>query len=171
MQNCKVSDWTAWEPCDASCGTGQTKRSREITQKPQEGGAGCGLDLVQLQPCGDIAPCPVADCLWSDWSEWSGCTADCDGGQKTRYRHIATTPGKGGRPCTPEHTEEVDVCNVHKCANEMCIDGAWGEWQDWQPCSSSCKGGVTWRARTVSREANFCGTPATGPMRTYGTCN
>lgn len=119
----------------------------------------------------DISPCPVADCQWSDWSEWSGCTADCDGGQQTRYRHIATTPGKGGRPCPALNTEEVNMCNLHKCANQLCVDGAWADWEAWQPCSSSCKGGVTWRARAVAREANFCGKPAIGPMRTYGTCN
>jgi len=55
-QDCLISDWTGWGACTTTCGSGQTKRSRKVIQKPQDGGLGCGHDLAQdgaamLRPC------------------------------------------------------------------------------------------------------------------------
>lgn len=168
--DCAVSDWGAWGPCSATCGSGQRGRSRRIVQQPHNGGTGCGLDLSQLEIC-SMAPCEYVDCLWSDWADWSDCSSPCEGGQRTRTRHIDRQPGKGGKPCVPLSKEEVGICNTQKCHEEACIDGAWGEWAEWEKCSASCNGGVTWRTREVETEANHCGTPVTGPSRVYAACN
>ena len=29
---------------------------------------------------------------------------------------------------------------ARKCQEDECVDGLWGLWQEWEPCSSTCKG-------------------------------
>lgn len=78
----------------------------------------------------------IGECSYAgDWSEWSGCTCSCDGGQyvserskairsqapkfslplllpplhrKTRTRHVAQAPAGGGLPC--QETNVLEVC-------------------------------------------------------------
>ena len=91
------------------------------------------------------------------------CSCTCDGGQRTRDRHILRSPGVGGKPCEPFAKEEIQACNTQKCEGDKCVDGKWDDWEDWEKCSQSCVGGLTWRSRRPLREANFCGTPVQGP--------
>jgi len=118
-----------------------------------------------------LPACSSIDCLWSDWSEWSSCTCSCDGGQRTRDRHIQRIPQKGGTPCQPKSKEEIEPCNTQKCSGIVCKDGKWADWSEWKPCSQTCKGGLTWRSRKVEEQANSCGKPAVGPSRVYASCN
>ena len=37
-----MEDWGAWEPCDVTCGTGATRRSRKVLTHPTYGGETCG---------------------------------------------------------------------------------------------------------------------------------
>ncbi|XP_071944602.1 uncharacterized protein [Antedon mediterranea] len=46
---------------------------------------------------------------WRQWSEWSGCTATCGGGFKTRYRHCSL-PGL----CNGT-TNDTAACNIAEC--------------------------------------------------------
>jgi len=168
--DCLVSEWGAWSPCSASCGPGQRSRDRKVLQEPQDGGLGCGLELSQLEACSSQT-CEYVDCLWSDWNDWSACSCECDGGQRTRTRSVSRFPEKGGKPCVPLSKEEVAACNTEKCGEQSCVDGAWGEWGEWERCSKSCDGGLTWRTREVAVEANHCGKPALGDARVYASCN
>jgi len=168
--DCKVSDWNNWGACTSTCGPGHRQRARSILQHPTDGGMGCGLDLSQLAECPN-EPCGFVDCKWGGWSDWTLCDAQCDGGQRSRKRQIVQRPGEGGKPCEPLSKEEVTECNLQACTPEVCIDGAWGAWTDWEACSKSCKGGTTWRMRNMDAEANHCGSPATGPSRVSASCN
>ncbi len=53
------------------------------------------------------------DCIQSEWSDWSPCSATCGYGYRTRSRTIETQPLPSGRPCGP--TKERDVCYTLPC--------------------------------------------------------
>uniref|UniRef100_A0A7S1LSJ6 Spondin-like TSP1 domain-containing protein n=1 Tax=Alexandrium catenella TaxID=2925 RepID=A0A7S1LSJ6_ALECA len=175
-QDCAVSDWQAWGACTANCGTGQQARSRAVTQLPSDGGMGCNLGLNETRECRDaqgnpLAACPTVDCVWGLWSDWSSCSSNCEGGMRTRDRHIIQAPQKGGKSCTAWNKEETEPCNTQACQAKACIDGQWDEWEEWEPCDKTCDGGLTWRARKILAEANECGKPAVGDSRIYASCN
>eukprot|EP00439_Symbiodinium_sp_Y106_P074843 s2309_g14.t1 len=156
--SCEVSDWSAWGECSNSCGSGVHERSRTFTHLAEEGGSGCDMPMAEIKPCSDefgtlearrLELCPMSDCgcVWRDWSEWSACTCECGGGQKTRNRHIARAPQPGCTPCEPFDKQQIEPCNTQKCEEDECVDALWSPWQDWEPCSISCRGGITWRSR------------------------
>jgi len=175
-RDCAVSDWQEWGSCTASCGSGQQSRSRSVLQLPMDGGEGCHMGLNETRECRDIQgnalmACPLVDCVWGLWSDWSSCSSHCEGGMRTRDRHIIQAPQRGGKACTAWNKEETVPCNTQPCAAKKCLDGEWDEWEDWEPCSTSCDGGLTWRTRKILAEANECGKPATGDSRVYASCN
>ena len=53
------------------------------------------------------------DCVQSDWSAWSECSATCGYGYHTRTRRAMKQPLPGGRPCG--HEQETDVCYTQLC--------------------------------------------------------
>ncbi|CAE7415868.1 THBS2, partial [Symbiodinium microadriaticum] len=66
---------------------------------------------------------------------------------------------------------ETAPCNTEHCEDSECVDGTWGEWSEWESCSMTCKGGVTWRSRAVQMEANDCGHPPLGYSMEHRACN
>jgi len=174
--DCEVGEWTHWSTCSATCGAGQQTRTRDILHDRSAGGIGCLVVLSQTKPCAQGGahgnpPCDSTDCVWGQWSEWSGCSCSCAGGQKTRNRHIAKAPRNNGKPCKPEDKEEIIPCNTQPCSKITCQDGEWDEWVDWSPCSATCGGGVTFRIRKIAKMANHCGNPPEGLDRESKFCN
>ena len=56
-------------------------------------------------------PCTV-DGGWSDFGDWSECSADCGGGTQTRTRTCTNpAPANGGAYCVGSATETQD-CNT-----------------------------------------------------------
>jgi hypothetical protein len=94
---------------------------------PAYGGAECP-PLEETRACNE-QPCPV-DCVVSEWSEWSECSAPCGGGTQSRTRTIVTPPANGGTPC-PE-LEETRACNEQPCPE--CVTNA--ECDDNDPCTT-----------------------------------
>ncbi|KAJ8301971.1 hypothetical protein KUTeg_020958 [Tegillarca granosa] len=73
-----------------------------------------------------------------DWGEWSPCSQTCGAGWRSRYRLC--------EDCDKNHFENTQSqpCMI----NFYCpVDGSWGPWFGWQPCSQSCGGGVRRRER------------------------
>eukprot|EP00927_Polykrikos_kofoidii_P044149 TRINITY_DN38198_c0_g1_i1.p1 TRINITY_DN38198_c0_g1~~TRINITY_DN38198_c0_g1_i1.p1 ORF type:complete len:1721 (+),score=194.58 TRINITY_DN38198_c0_g1_i1:123-5285(+) len=167
--DCQIGAWSAWHACSASCGDGLQKRSRSVERFAEEGGEGCRDALVESRTC-RAPPCVFRDCVWGGWSGWSTCSRTCDGGIQWRGREIVVSPLQGGKLCDPLAKEEVAPCNAHRC-DKNCVDGIWGEWMDWEVCSRSCSGGITWRFRVVLKEATACGRPALGKNRQVASCN
>ena len=110
--DCILSDWSDWSSCSKSCGGGTHTRTRNIKQKPLNGGAPCG-PLEDTQDC-NPQKCSV-DCKLSDWSQWTSCSAPCDGGTNFRVRSIVTHPTDGGLACGS--ILEQQTCNTQACNN------------------------------------------------------
>ncbi|CAJ1411111.1 unnamed protein product [Effrenium voratum] len=155
--DCVLSDWTHWGFCSATCGVGQKTRSREILSLRGVDGHGCYDMLGEVQECVNAVECEARDCAWGGWSSWSYCSRSCDGGFRSRKRHIQTVPNKNGRQCDAEIKESIEPCNTQKCSHSECTDGLWSHWSDWSPCSVSCDRGTTFRTRQVTQSANECG--------------
>ena len=52
---------------------------------------------------------------WSEYGEWSECSAECDGGTQTRTKECNNpAPQHGGADCEGEG-EETRECNAHSC--------------------------------------------------------
>lgn len=172
--DCNVSSWSAWSDCSVRCGRGQKARARSILELQRDGGFGCTGQLSQIEPCqGRGEDCSVCkDCRWSSWGDWGRCSRSCDRGQRSRQRDVVSMPVPGCRPCEPRDKAQVESCNTQRCdqAEEVCNDGKWGAWGDWEACSSTCRGGVTFRTRKVKVEANSCGKPALGPALEHAGC-
>lgn len=168
--DCELSEWSGWQSCDTTCGVGQQKMTREITQESTADGLGCSGETEKTRACADNEPCSVhKDCVWDNWSEWSGCTCDCDGGQKRRQRQILTAPTGSGKLCDPNSKQEITPCNTQPCGS--CVNARWSDWSPWRECTVTCEGGMQVRERNVERQANDCGEALTGAMEEYKLCN
>eukprot|EP01128_Nolandella_sp_AFSM9_P000118 TRINITY_DN1019_c0_g2_i1.p1 TRINITY_DN1019_c0_g2~~TRINITY_DN1019_c0_g2_i1.p1 ORF type:complete len:835 (-),score=95.18 TRINITY_DN1019_c0_g2_i1:2-2281(-) len=94
-----------------------------------------------------------ADCVLSEWSQWTICTEECGGGERSRTRTVLEEE-TGDGVCI-DVLLQTDSCNPQVCDVD-CVVTDWGQWGS---CSASCDGGNQTRTRTVT-------TPATGA----GTC-
>ncbi|XP_078587707.1 spondin-1-like isoform X2 [Branchiostoma floridae x Branchiostoma japonicum] len=136
--DCAVSKWSDFSKCSRSCGGGSMVRSRNITQKPLNGGKQCP-ELSDRKQC-NMEACPVikvisdnepeksansveqgedepevvaTDCKVSAWSGFGRCNRRCGGGVMLRARTITQKPLNGGKPC-PELSERRE-CNMEPC--------------------------------------------------------
>jgi len=92
--------------------------------------------------CGE-RQCPV-DCRLEEWSGWSSCSGQCNGGVRTRTRGIRTHPRHGGAPCDQD-TETV-ACNSEACDADCSLS----TWSEWSTCSKACDGGFEIRERGIA---------------------
>ncbi|XP_078378155.1 SCO-spondin-like isoform X7 [Oculina patagonica] len=140
--------WRDWEVCSVSCGGGTQNRVRTCTNPlPAHGGKDCVGEGVITRRCNED-PCPV-DGKWTDWGDWDLCSVTCAGGTQSRSRTCTNPPPRnGGRDCSGE-SKDVRSCNELPCP----IDGKWGEWRAWEPCSVSCGGGTQMSRRTCTDPA------------------
>jgi len=59
------------------------------------------------------------DCKWKAWSDWSGCSEVCGGGNQSRIRDMSVEK-YGGRPCKGSPVEIRD-CNTHFCPGKGSV--------------------------------------------------
>jgi len=148
FQDCVVSDWLP-EECTKTCGGGTMKLTRTIVTAPV-GGAACPV-VEEVKSC-NLDKCPI-DCKLSEWSGWSGCTAQCGGGLMERSRDAIVEPEHGGEPC--EEMKQARSCNIQSCDKDCELL----DWSEWTPCSKACNAGVSTRVRTIDtplRGDGFC---------------
>lgn len=132
--DCKLGGWSDWSGCKNDDGKqlqcspdepiqhGEKKRTRKITQKPQNDGNQCGA-LEETQAC-NTHNCS-ADCEMSAWTKWTQCSKRCGGGSKQRTRTIKQHPiGENAKAC-PTNVEETKTCNDFDCFH-YTIDGDTG---------------------------------------------
>ena len=86
---------------------------------------------------------------WTNFGEWSKCSATCGGGTRTRTRFCTNpVPAHGGADCQGEGTESQD-CNTEKCP----VDGGWAGFGEWSVCSATCGRGIRTRIRSCNSPA------------------
>jgi len=127
---------------------------QEIYRKVVVAPDGCGLqcpDLSRTKKCNQ-KKCPV-NCEMSEWSGWSKCTADCEGGVRSHTRSLMVKPKNGGLSCNTN--EETEACNTMSCDRDCTL----ARWNAWTPCSVACGGGLQSKAKHVLI-----------PTRGYGKC-
>lgn len=86
---------------------------------------------------------------WTEWSEWSLCSASCGEGSQVRTRSCKISDG-GKRRC------QGLVNDVRNCtAPSRCtVDGGWSEWSVWSTCRTSCDADDAIDQQTRSRRCD-----------------
>lgn len=108
---------------------------------------------------------PVVNCDVGSWSDWSECTAECNGGHKLRSRQVTTVSSPGGATC-PALSESRE-CNTEGC---VAIDCSLSEWTEFNNCTAKCAGGHQVRSRTIVDEAKHNGVTC-GSLTEQRACN
>lgn len=141
--------WGGWSACSKTCGGGTMFKSRTCSNPaPQNGGRTCAGLSTQSQSC-NSSPCKVNG-NWAAWGEWGICSKTCGGGYRRRDRTCTNpAPHNGGLACQGSSVQLAN-CNTQLCP---VVDGQWGLWSQWTPCSKTCGIGVTIRIR-------YCDNPA-----------
>ncbi|XP_014674902.1 PREDICTED: SCO-spondin-like [Priapulus caudatus] len=158
---CKVNGgwgtWGEWGACSVTCDNGTSVRKRECDNPPpMRGGATCEGSSKEERPCVGFK------CAWwSDWEDWSECSATCGGGGRNRSR----TCNGVVKDCKGNYTE-IQECNTHFCP----VDGIWSTWLDWMECNASCNGGVHMRKRDCVGPF-YSGKNCTGTNMDLAKCN
>ncbi|XP_052793992.1 SCO-spondin-like [Mya arenaria] len=140
-------NWGPWEPyseCSAQCGSGLKVRIRNCNSPiPQYGGMPCEGVAHEEVPC-DTGKFCAQDGAWSPWSEYTPCNVNCGVGIISRVRKCDNPPQLyGGKPCVGFDFEE-STCDT----GVFCpVDGNWGPWSEYTPCSVDCGLGTQIRSR------------------------
>jgi len=117
--NCQLSEWGGWSKCTAECNGGTQSRQKIVNVAPKHGGLECG-DMLDSRPCNDQS-CS-RDCVLSEWSKWSSCSKDCNGGTNRRVKFVQI-PAEGEGKCASRWSKErlqYKECHTHTCAKLTC---------------------------------------------------
>eukprot|EP00928_Gymnodinium_smaydae_P034699 TRINITY_DN24534_c0_g1_i3.p1 TRINITY_DN24534_c0_g1~~TRINITY_DN24534_c0_g1_i3.p1 ORF type:complete len:1370 (-),score=167.07 TRINITY_DN24534_c0_g1_i3:96-4205(-) len=152
--DCKYGSWSDWSSCDVNCGGGTKVSTRGVSQPVALGGRSCIGDDTRKQTC-SMVPCPDA-CDWSNWGEWTSCSATCGNGLRSRVRISAlrnVEPGMRAPPSCPGEVSQTASCRASACP----LDCVWASWGAYGSCSRSCGGGLQKRTRSVATAASSGG--------------
>nr|XP_039262711.1 uncharacterized protein LOC120338817 isoform X2 [Styela clava] len=138
--------WSSWSICLNFCGLSNSSRTREC--KISSTGHNCAgsEDMKETENKLCIASDPCEDDFhWGPWGHFTACSKTC--GTTTMRERVRTCVWNDdvyqkARPCNDQKIQKL-MCGARECP----IDGSWGEWSTWGPCSVSCEKGVQLRMR------------------------
>merc|ERR1719421_1617962 len=88
----------------------------------EHGGEPCG-DLSETVEC-NVEACDLPCELGPDWSEWSACSKECDGGYSVRSKGVIKEAGPQGY--CPEWYDEARqqemYCNMQECPPDLVCE-------------------------------------------------
>ncbi|KAL3873180.1 hypothetical protein ACJMK2_036328 [Sinanodonta woodiana] len=148
--DCLVSTWSTWTDCilfNEVCGDGQKNRTRNTVTPAECNGTPCP-DLTETVMCS--GPCCPADCVITEWNQWTACSTECGKGISTRSRKVSAPPVCGGTECSSNLLESRD------CEVDDALTCQFTEWTDWSECNTNCGFGKSFRTRTLLTPA-YCG--------------
>lgn len=167
VPECLWGEWSAFGPCDATCGPGRRRSSRVVLAFPRNANGRvlqhlC-TDSERFEAC-QGPPCPV-DCQVTAWGEWTSCTVTCGGGQQQRQRSIVRQASNGGKECPS--LSETQSCGSYPCP----VDCEMSPWSEWSRCSALCGEGQSFRTRRILSAASVDPPGlACGPVRQEAVC-
>jgi len=119
--NCEMGGWSPFSKCTKECGGGVQGRTRQVLQKPKNGGTACD-SAQESRPC-NTGSCDV-NCQLGDWLPFAPCTQACDGGYSERHRDVLVKTVGAGMCPSKNHAEryEKQQCNEEPCiGDEECL--------------------------------------------------
>jgi len=112
--DCKLAQWGGWSKCSSKCGGGIAQRVRDVIVPMRHEGKPCS-DTTESKTC-NMAACEK-DCVLHEWTKWTACTKDCDGGSKKRVRMIKE-PAEGAGKCDGQWSKmrlQYKPCAMRRC--------------------------------------------------------
>merc|ERR1719152_481602 len=115
--DCELGAWSGWSKCSAECGGGVQQRLREVKRAMRYGGKACGA-TSETKAC-HISGCEK-DCVLTQWTRWSKCSKDCDGGTRKRQKFIVEAAQGSGKCASKWDKERLEYkkCNMQRCVAE-----------------------------------------------------
>jgi hypothetical protein len=112
--DCDLHGWGGWSKCSAKCGGGVSNRVRDIAVAPKFNGKECS-EKQESKQC-NVAACEK-DCVLSEWTEWTSCSKDCDGGTRKRTKRIKEAAEGSGKCQEQWHIDRLEYkqCNMQAC--------------------------------------------------------
>jgi hypothetical protein len=110
--DCALEAWAGWSKCSAQCGGGITQRLRGLKKAMRFDGKPCSA-TSQTKSCN--AQACEKDCELTDWTAWSSCSKDCNGGTMKRekfVKHAALGSGKCADNWSPDRLEYKECNNI-----------------------------------------------------------
>ncbi|KAL5248251.1 hypothetical protein ACHWQZ_G017435 [Mnemiopsis leidyi] len=117
------TDWADWAGCDCDYNTGTATwtRTRTCTNPaPYCHGNSCTGESSQVDSC--VEQCAPRHGGWTDYGDWTKCSAVCGGGTQTRTRTCTNpAPQFWGQSCSGEETDTRN-CNPYPCDGFVTVD-------------------------------------------------
>uniref|UniRef100_A0A7M5XCX9 SUEL-type lectin domain-containing protein n=1 Tax=Clytia hemisphaerica TaxID=252671 RepID=A0A7M5XCX9_9CNID len=159
-QNYNISFENQWQKSDGCIGHDFTKC---VSSKHNLCAGGIGSQYVYFI---GHQQNQTVDGKWGNWTSFTKCSKSCGVGFQTRSR-ICNKPKCGGKSCQGFSTESQQ-CNVQDCP----VDGKWGNWTSYGPCTKSCGGGFQIRSRACDNPPQkYGGKDCLGRATENRTCN